>query len=247
MRFSPVSYLANQWTTNLPEGVIFYYDAGNPACYSGTGATIYDLSGNNWNATAPYGNANWGWNGTTNGGYFESAGNVGVSITGATLNQTLTNWTMYCSLYYFSVSSGGYDGFMFSRRGASNANGLGTFSTTRRLNLLANNGTEYTAPSTGSQLVPTSQWSLISGGVTNLTYMRQIGQTPSGTFVQNYQSGSKTSGSSIFDKAIVIGQDSETGDRTTAGRFGVMLMWNRQLSQAELTQVNNVFKGRYGL
>lgn len=242
MRFSPTSYL-NSTTDNLPGGLIFYYDFGNPACYPGTGNTITDLSGNGYHAVKPSGVT---YN-SANGGYMQFDGVDNNSITGATLNQSLANWTMYCSMYYQSAQS--YDGFMVSRRAAGSANGFGSFFTSRRLDLLANNGTEFTAPTTPStQLVPLNAWSLLAAGVQSTTYIRQIYQFTGGIVYQNYQSGTKVAGSSNFDFPIVLGEDKEPGqDRTIQGRMGVAMMWRRQLTQAELTQVNDVFRGRYGI
>lgn len=242
MRFSPVSYL-NSSIDNLPPGIIFYYDFGNPDCYPGTGNNIYDLSGNGYHAVKASGVT---YN-SANGGYMQFPGTDNVSITGATLNQVLPNWTMYCSLYYQSAQS--YDGFMVSRRAPGSANGIASFFTSRRFNMLVNNGTELTSPSTPTtQLIPLNAWSLIAGGVTSTTYKRQIYQLVAGVPTQNFQSGSKTAGSSNFDFPICIGEDKEPGqDRTIQGRIGVSMMWNRELSQAELTQVNDVFKGRYSI
>jgi hypothetical protein len=242
MRFSPVSYL-NSTVQNLPGGLIFYYDFGNPACYPGTGDNIYDLSGNGWHAVK---NSGVTYN-SANGGYMQFNGVDNVSITGATFNFALTNWTMYCSLYY--QAAGSYDGLMVSRRGASNANGIGSFFTARRLDLIANNGLEITAPaSPTTQLIPLNAWSLIAGGVQSITYIRQIYQVVTGTTYQNFQSGTKAAGSSTFDFPLCIGEDKESGqNRTINGRIGVSMMWNRQLSQTELTQVNDVFRGRYGI
>lgn len=242
MRFSPVSYL-NSTVQELPGGLIFYYDFGNPACYPGTGNNIFDLSGNGWHAvkspSVTYSSAD--------GGYMQFPGTDNVCITGSTFNFALTNWTMYCSLYYQSAQS--YDGIMVSRRAPGNANGIASFFTARRLDLIANNGTEFTAPTTpASQLIPLNAWSLLAGGVQSTTFIRQIYQLVSGTPTQNFQSGTKTAGSSTFDFPLCIGEDKEPGqDRALQGRIGVSMMWNRQLSQAELTQVNNVFRGRYSI
>lgn len=221
----------------LPSGIIMYYDAGNPASYPGTGTTVNDLSGNGYTATM---NANVGFN-SGNGGYFTLNGNNGVAITGGTLNQTLSEWTMWSAIY--KTADGFYDGIMFSRRSGGNANGIAFFDSTGRLNLLANNGTELTAPN-GTSNVVLNAWALVAGGVDSTSFFRQVYRAG----VQYWQTGSKAAGSSIFDRAIVLGQDTESGtDRTMAGRIAVSIMWNRKLSQAEITQVNDYFKDRYGI
>lgn len=223
----------------LPSGIIMYYDAGNPASYPGTGLTINDLSGNGYTATM---NAANGYS-SDNGGYWTSTGADNISITGGTLNQTLTDWTMWASVY--KTAAGNYDGIMFSRRAPGSANGISTFSSSGRLDLVANNGTELVQAQAASSDIPLNAWALVAAGVDNTTFFRQI--LKSG-YAQTFTTGAKSAGSSTFDFPIVLFEDKEPGqDRTMAGRIGVAIMWNRKLSQAEITQVNNYFKSRYGL
>jgi hypothetical protein len=241
MIFAPFAYQNQAVSTPapspLPSGIIMYYDAGNPASYPGTGTTITDLSGNGYTATM---NASITYS-SSDGGYWASSGADNVSITGGTLNQTLTEWTMWTSLY--RVLSGNYDGVMFSRRSAGNANGMAIFATSARLSLNANNGTEF-VQAAGSSDIPGSAWCFTSVGVDSTSLFRQVYK--SGT--QYFTTASKTAGSSIFDAPIVLFEDRESGqDRTLNGRIGIAIMWNRKLSQAEVTQVNDYFKSRYGI
>ena len=237
MRFAPFGFQNTTISADpLPSGVIMYYDAGNTASYPGTGTALYDLSGNGRTATL---NSNITFS-ASNGGYFNLNGNNGVSITGGTLSQTLTEWSMWSAIY--KTAGGFYDGIMFERTGPGNANGLGFYISGGRLNLVANNGTEITAAA-GASDVALNTWNFVAGGVDSTTWFRQ---TYSGT--QYYSSGTKAAGSSNFNDPIMLGQDRETGtDRTMAGRIAISIMWNRKLSQAELIQVNNYFKSRYGI
>lgn len=237
MNFTPFAFQNTTISADpLPSGVIMYYDAGNPASYPGTGFTLTDISGYGRNASI---NTNITFS-SSNGGYFNLNGNNGVSITGGTLSQTLTEWSMWSAIY--RTAGGFYDGLMFERTGPGNANGLGFYISGGRLNLVANNGTEITAAA-GASDVALNTWNFVAGGVDNTNWFRQ---TYSGT--QYYSSGTKAAGSSYFINPIMLGQDRETGtDRTFAGRIAISIMWNRKLSQAELTQVNNYFKSRFGL
>lgn len=240
MNFAPFAFQNQAVTapTPLPSGIIMYYDAGNPASYPGTGTTITDLSGNGYTATM---NASNGYS-SSDGGYWTSNGNDNVSITGGTLNQTLTEWTMWASVY--RTSSGFYDGIMFSRRAPGSANGIAIFDSGERFNLIANNGTEYTSASTGGSGVTLNTWCLVAAGVDSTTFFRQVYKA--GT--QYFQAGSKSAGSSNFDFPIVLFEDKEPGqDRTMSGRIGTAIMWNRKLSQSEITQVNDYFRGRFGI
>jgi hypothetical protein len=237
MNFTPFAF-QNQIISSspLPSGIIMYYDAGNPASYSGSGTNVNDLSGFGRNATL---NNNITFS-SSDGGYWNLNGNNGVSITGGTLSQTLTEWSMWSAIY--KTAGGFYDGIMFERTGPGNANGLGFYISGGRLNLVANNGLEIPAAG-GASDVSLNTWNFVAGGVDSTTWFRQ---TFNGT--QYYSSGTKAAGSSNFNDPIMLGQDRETGtDRTMAGRIAISIMWNRKLSQAELTQVNNYFKSRYGI
>jgi hypothetical protein len=240
MNFAPFAFQQQVVSAPaLPSGIIMYYDAGNPASYPGTGTTITDLSGNGYTATM---NVNNGYS-SSNGGYWTFNGNDNVSITGGTLNQTLTEWTMWSSI--FRTTSGQYDGIMFCRRAPGNANGIAIFDSTNRFNLLANNGTEFIQSASAGSDVTLNNWVLVAAGVDSTTFFRAIyksGATPT------FTTGTKTAGSSTFDFPIVLGEDKEPGqDRTMAGRIATSIMWNRKLSQAEITQVNDFFRGRYGI
>jgi len=225
----------------IPTGSLFYYDPGNIASYPGSGSVLYDLSGNGRNA-----NINTGITWVSgSAAYFNLNGNDNNSITGTTLSQTYTSWSMWMGIYRNDVgSAGGYDGYMFERTGANNGNGLGQFGVgTNRLDISVNNGTEIAQPIPGT--MTTNSWMFIAGAIDNTTYTSQVYTSGS---VSPFTSGSKAAGSSNFNDPIVLGEDKESGvDRTMNGRIGPALMYDRKLSTTELTQINNYFKTRYGL
>jgi hypothetical protein len=225
---------------SIPTGSLFYYDPGNIASYPGSGSVLYDLSGNGRNA-----NINTGITWTSgSAAYFNLNGNDNNSITGTTLSQTYTSWSMWMGIYRNDTGgSGGYDGFMFERTGPSNGNGLGAFAVSNRLDISVNNGTEITQTSPGTMV--TGSWMFIAGAIDNTTYTSQVYTSGS---VSPFTSGSKAAGSSNFNDPIVLGEDKESGtDRTMNGRIGPALMYDRKLSTTELTQINDYFKTRYGI
>jgi hypothetical protein len=224
----------------FPTGALFYYDPGNIASYPGSGSVLYDLSGNGRNA-----NINTGitWS-SGSAAYFNLNGNDNNSITGTTLSQTLTSWSMWIGIYRNDTGSlSGYDGFMTERTAAGNINGLGTFSVGNELDLLVNNGTEIVQPIPGT--MTTGSWMFLGGAVDNTTYTSMVYNSGS---LNPFLSGSKAAGSSNFGDPIVLGEDKDAGvDRTMNGRIGPALMYNRKLTTTELTQLNNFFKTRYGI
>jgi hypothetical protein len=225
---------------SIPTGSLFYYDPGNISSYPGSGSVLYDLSGNGRNA-----NINTGITWTSgSAAYFNLNGNDNNSITGTTLSQTYTSWSMWMGIYRNDTGSvNGYDGFMFERTAANNCNGLGTFQNTDRLDLNVNDGTEKIQPFPGT--MTSGSWMFVAGAVDNTTYTTQVYKTGD---LSSFVTGSKAAGSSNFNNAIVLGEDKEASqDRTMNGRIGPALMYDRKLSTTELTQINNFFNTRYGI
>jgi hypothetical protein len=224
---------------SIPTGSIFYYDPGNISSYPGSGSVLYDLSGNNRTA-----NINTGITWVSgSAAYFNLNGDDNNSITGTTLSQTYTSWSMWIGIFRNDTGSPNYDGFMYERTGANDGNGLGTFSNTNRLDLSVNDGTEIIQSDPGTMI--TGSWMFVAGAVNNTTYTTQVYKTGD---LSSFVTGSKAAGSSNFNNAIVLGEDKEAGaDRTMNGRIGPALMYDRKLSTTELTEINNFFKTRYGI
>lgn len=221
----------------LPTGSLFYYDPGNILSYPGSGSVLYDLSGNNRTASI---NTGITWV-SGSAAYFNLDGTDNNSITGTTLTQTLTSWSMWIGIY--RNTQGDYDGFMTERTAPNDINGLGAYSTTDRLDLNVNNTLEITEAAPGR--MTTGSWMFLGGAVDNTTYTTMVYKSGS---IDTYISGSKAAGSSNFNNAIVLGEDKETGtDRTMNGRIGPAIMYDRKLSTTELTQINDYFKSRYGI
>lgn len=222
-------------------GSLFYYDPGNIASYPGSGSVLYDISGNGRHA-----NINTGITWVSgSAAYFDLNGNDNNSITGTTLSQTFTSWSMWIGVYRDDIGSApdGYDGFMYERTGTNNGNGLGTFQRSNQFDVSVNNGTEITETAPGRMV--TGSWMFLGGAVDNTTYTSMVYKSGS---IDTYISGSKSAGSSNFDNAIVLGEDKDAGaDRTMDGRIGPALMFDRKLSTTELTQINDYFKTRYGI
>jgi hypothetical protein len=222
---------------SIPTGSLFYYDPGNISSYPGSGSILYDLSGNGRNATI---NTGITWT-SGSAAYFNLNGNDNNSITGTTLSQTYTSWSMWSGIY--RNDRGSYDGFMFERTGGSDCNGIGAFSVEDQFDISVNNGTEIVEGGPGRMV--TGSWMFLAGAVDNTTVTSMVYKSGS---LDTYISLSKSAGSSNFNNAIVLGEDKEAGqDRTMNGRIGPAVMYDRKLSTTELTQINDFFKTRYGI
>ena len=228
----------------IPTGSLFYYDPGNVASYPASGSIMYDLSGNGRNATINGSNT---WvSGSMS--YFNLTGStgttIGYGITGATLNQNLSEWTMWVATYLNTydplfIS----DGFMMESNGQP-FNGLTDSNEYRFSIVVEGSNISEPGPQTGS--LRTNEWMFLAGAIDSTTYIRQ--NYKSGSIANPFVTGSDPSSTSVFNNSINLGEfDSGIFISTINGRIGPALMYDRKLTTTELTGINNYFKSRYGL
>jgi hypothetical protein len=223
--------------TPLPitSGSLFFYDPGNINSYPGSGSVLYDLSGNGRHA-----NINTGITWVSgSAAYFNLNGNDNNSITGTTLNLSPTSWSMWMAVYRNDPQN--YDGFMTEGTTDPITNGLYQLEASNRLDLRYHNGTQFIE--TGSGTLTTGSWNFIGGSI-GTQRTRHIYKSGSLSNV----SEAITPATSSFNEAIFIGEDAITGqDRTINGRIGPVIMFNRELTTSEFTDLDNYFKTRYGI
>ena len=216
------NYQAEQYRFEGPAGPVtnglqLYWDAGNLDSYPGTGTTIYDLSGNGNNGTLING---VGYN-QTNGGVLTFDG-VDDRVVSSSPNLTSTNNTVMGAARY----SGG------TRR--------------RMINSYANNwligcwnsSTEnyyaqgWVSPSTNGP--NDTNWRIV-------TALGDVGADSYTSYINNTLSSGPNTGGSAGPNGISINSTSEP----STGEFSFVLVYNRILTAAEMTQNYNFFKGRY--
>ena len=208
----------------VTNGLVLIWDVANPLSYPGTGTTIYDLSGNGNNGTLVNG---VGYN-QTNGGVltFDGVDDYGISYNPNL--QTTTSTVMGAARY-----SGATRGRMIN---STDVNWLmGHW----------NNSTEnYYAEG----------WvSAVQAGTsdTNWRIYAALGNQPTDTwslYVNNSLSAGPNSGGGLGPDGISIGAQTFGGtSEFSTGQFSFVLVYNRVLTTAEMTQNYNYFKGRFGL
>jgi hypothetical protein len=212
-------------------GLLMWVDTTNASSWDGSSSTLTDLSGNGNDFTISGGTA------TTLGGIpvvsLDGAGSA--EIVGPTLGVSHTTYSWFVIVNPNVIGS--YDGYVFVRRAPGDANGIGTFSTTGRFDIVVNNGTEITMP-IGNTDVITGNWNLLGSGIGDTTYYNLNYRDVSGTPTKTVVSGAKSSGSATFDFPIVLGHDREPGgDRNMNGYITAAAMWDRTLSETEWDDV----------
>ena len=223
------NYQAEQYRFAGPQGIVtngllLYWDAGNLDSYPGTGTTIYDLSGNGNNGAVLNG---VGFN-QANGGVltFDGVDDI-VRLLAPDLRGT-NNTVMGAARY-----TGTPRGRMI--------NGYGN---NWLMGQWANSTENYYAEgwvSTPGVGASDTNWRIYSalGDVSGDSYS---------LYVNNTLSAGPSNGGAEGPYGISIGaQGGSPGAEPSAGEFSFVLVYNRVLTTAEMTQNYNYFKGRFGL
>jgi hypothetical protein len=223
------NYQAEQYRFETPagpvtNGLVLYWDAGNLDSYPGTGSTIYDLSGNGNNGTLYNG---VGYN-QTNGGVltFDGVDDYVISYNPNLSNTTST--VMGAARY-----SGGTRGRMINSTDVNWLIGHWTNSTENYYALGWVSPVQYGANDTN--------WRIYAA----------LGDQPGdsySSYVNNTLSYGPNSNGSSGPDGISIGAQTYSGtSEFSTGQFSFVLVYNRILTAAEMTQNYNYFKGRFGL
>jgi hypothetical protein len=231
----------NRWNTGISlNGLALWLDAGNIDSYPGSGNTWFDLSGNNRNF-------NWVASPSFTTGsipYFSTLGNRCVGPASNSFGITNTSgYTLF--LIFLQNSLVETSAFKFY---SSDSGGRGIFShaTWSDDNIYFDQGGCCAAD---------TRTSVGSGGVTTwtiLTYQRDT----NGSTRRIYKNGSilatNTSAAAninLTSTAVDLGSSDEFGGNSSTwnARLGGVLVYNRGLSQSEISSNFDVIRGRYGI
>lgn len=234
------SVMNNVGTTSVSpvsSGLELYYDPSNNSSYPGTGTTLFDLSPSGVNATiagSPTDSGNW----------FTFTGTESI-LTG-NLSGLFSGWqhTLEVWINPSAIGSG------FSDNGVPNMGGYhttglefysaGPFTIS---NMMLWNGTGTTRVGGGS--TPLNNWyqyvRVYNGTNTAYAYVNKVKSSPETTITWSVPSPGwylwfGTSDATFFATGAAF-----------QGKLGIIRLYNRVLSQAEITQNYNADKSKYGL
>jgi hypothetical protein len=231
-------------TYNYPAGAHVIYDFGNSSSYPGTGATVYDVSGNSNNGTL-INSPSWT---STNGGILQlqQPSRQYITYTG-TFTPTITTifiWknTDATNQYYFGFPSARF------AYGTINTLDKGAAPYNKQLAIIpANNAGSFTTYS-GAYVGPTDiqifhQYSTIikSTSTTSTTvtnYIDNLSPTATETRNQN-RTGTSWTGTTY------LGYDPPQGSQSANGYLMGYLQYNKELTTSEITQIYNIFSTRF--
>ena len=212
--------------------LVFYLDAANNKSYPRSGTTWNDISKGGNTATL------------TNGPAFSSSTNGNIVFDGVddfcstTLVKTLTNMTIQVWFYKNGASVSVYSGLVASRGGAGgNITGL-----------LINGGGSECLGYNWNDAVNTYSWN--SGLVLQDNTWNFLSLTVTPTLATGFLNGASTTNAvnhaSTTIANLAIGKDYST-ERLVRGSIGLVFIYDKALSTAEVTQNYNTTKIRYGL
>jgi hypothetical protein len=208
-------------------GLVFSVDASNPACYSGSGSTVYELSGRNYSGTMS--NVTYT---TDRGGYWGFNGtNSSIVFT----NDTALDTSTFTQEVWIKTNNLNQNGF-FIEKGAVN--------------------TEYSLFQEGTSLVfRTETPSLVDIRPVTATYLTTndwnhiVGSYSSGTkkfYINGVLITTATTTGSITANSLGVSLGAYgTGGYYYNGYIGEARIYNRQLSDAEVLSNYNNTKARY--
>jgi len=171
---------------------------------------------------------------TANSGYLTLNGSTQyASVTGST---TAINTCTMVMWIYSAAAQASYTGLLYNRVIAPNIMGMNYNALTGNLGWTWSDDVTTYNYNTGLA-IPNTTWTMLAVSV----------GTASTTFYVNGSTNTQTyaAAANTFT-AITIGQDN-LGSRLFNGRIGVVMLYNRTLSVAELNQNYNAYRGRYSV
>jgi len=217
--------------TLVQGGLTLNLDAGNPISYAGAGTTWYDVSGN-------------GYTGVLTNGPIYSSG-ISFLFDGANDNVDLTGASIAASgnaarsmFTWVKTTYGGYQSFISTGTAASSQS-FNLVKYTSNIGVMGYNNDYY--PSSGNSGIT------ITDGV-----WHYIGVTFDGTNLRMYVDGvlDNTSGTITYSTTgqnNYVARSSHAGNENFVnGSMGMVHVYNRALSGAEVLQNYNATKGRFG-
>jgi hypothetical protein len=243
-----VKFSLSATTSNvITNGLILQLDATNSSSYSGSGTTWTDLSGQSNNGTlinSPVYTASPGhftFN-LTNDRYVSTSGTIS-SLSAATFIAWVNS----------SQTQADYTSILTSRNGMGSAT---NYATGMNITPYGNNAIGYHWNDNGSTYgwnsglsVPNNAWSMMAVTVSSTEAVAYLGKSTGITTATNTTSHSPVVGPPLN---FFISQDRGGGPggggyRNFVGSISQVLIYNRALSNSEITQTFNNTKATYGL
>ena len=225
---------------NVVDGLLLFFDAGNPNSYPGSGTVVNDVSRSRGSGTLVNGTGYT--SAANNAGYFTFDGVDDYILINNTIS-SLTDFTIE-TWFYLTVSDANYRQIFtkgatqlrFGNSGFGNRLQIAIDTTTVNGNF-SMNFTKASALNTWRHVI----WTRASG--VNRLYFASVQQNLAQGTSTTYNLASFTNTTAV----IFTGSLWSNSPNTFVGRMPVLRIYNRALGQTEITANYNQLKGRYGL
>lgn len=230
----------NKWVSGVPAaGLQLYLDASNPASYPGSGSTWFDVSGNNRNFT--WDSASFNSSGIK---YFVSSNRraTGPASNSFGVNNT-SGYTIFITIFQNSLTSQGTFKWYSSNGSGSQGRGIFSHLTWGDSNIYWDQG-GCCNPDTRTSVAlpsPTGTWHVIA-------FRNNYAATSRTIWRNNSILTTNTSGIANINLSGTAANIGGTDEYTSFdGNIGQFLMYNRSLSDVEMTQVYEILRLKVGL
>jgi hypothetical protein len=235
----------------VTNGLVLNLDAGFTPSYPTTGTTWYDLSGNSINGTL------------TNGPSFNSSNSGNISTDGTndyidlgtpsalqmgTGNFTINVWVKIASPQPVETPGANFHPIIDSKNAAAAEAGYGMVWNAQYDKFLWSTGNGSSA----SEIFSTNSWTALKNTWANVVMIRQNGSTNNGCFYINSVYESLASTASVLNvnttTKTLLGNTADLyGQYWSKMTYGIVQVYNRALTAAEVLQNYNATKSRFGL
>jgi hypothetical protein len=233
----PFSFIKKLDSELITDGLILHLNASNSSSYSGTGATWNDISGQVNTATL------------VNSPTFNSSP-ASFSFSSAKYATTTKNNISLSSATFIawinpSQTQGGYTGIIFNRTGSGGSTARAT-----GMDLYSSNSVGYTWDNVvetynwnSGLFVPNNQWSMIAITINSTSATAYLCNANGISSATNAVANASLSNLNFFIATDPV----NTAERSFIGRLTTAMVYNRALSQAEITSNFNFQKSTFGL
>lgn len=213
-----INYNRSIATSNL----MMCIDVSNPRCYSGSGTTLYDATGNGYNGTL----VNGPTYSSSYGGVIQTDG-VNDYIEVTNLNLSASSYTLIGAARYTTTG-----GRMINARYNNWLMGHWNYST-------ENYYAEGWVSSVGSGASDTN-WRIYAATWNSSSDSASM-------YVNGVVTAGPNTSASAGPNGIGIGGYIPGSSEWSAGQFGFLLAYNTVLTSDQINQVFNAYRGRYGI
>jgi hypothetical protein len=217
----------------VTNGLVLSLDAADRNSYPGTGTTWSDVSGNNGNGTLVNGPT---FNSNNGGSIVFDGSNDYVNLPGS---RTFTTLTMIAWIRINGAQATNWPMILMSNSSSPDITGINLYFNTN--NLGYHSGDRPSSFNFNSNLVvPDQTWCMVA-------YVQE--PTQAVLYVNTNTATNALASTSVTLSAlrIAIWNPAETGIRTFKGDVAIAMLYNRNLSSAEVLQNYNATKSRFRL